>query len=182
MAQTDKVRYKKEVAAFAANPRRAMKVKKKDLKFKRPTNPFFTYYLKELPVLRGLHPGASIPTLNKQLSATWRALSPRDKAPYRAAYLKALQTYRTNYQQHLKYQLEARLAVPRKPPYKRKRSAFAFFTQEALPKLSNLHPRDRFREVKRLWGECKDRSRYERLAQRDAQRFEKDVIKFNSSA
>ena len=177
----DKVRYKKEVAAFAADPRRAMKVKKKDLKFKRPNNSFITYYNRELPVLRGLYPDTPLPQLNKQLSATWRSLSPQDKAPYQKAYRTALATYRVNYQQHLKYQLESRLALPKKPPYKRKRSAFAFFTQEALLTLKHLPPRDRFRQVKALWAACKDRGKYEKLAAKDAKRFEADVIQYNST-
>ena len=69
---------------------------------------------------------------------------------------------------------------------KRNKSAYMFFQEEVRPKLKAKFPQDTLGQLSKrlgkLWGDLKDKDKrkYDKLAEKDKQRYEKDLETYNT--
>merc|ERR1711934_274146 len=72
-----------------------------------------------------------------------------------------------------------------KPGYKRAKSAYMFFVVDQRSKIEKANPKATFGEVGKLlgeaWGKCKDKSKYEKQAEKDKTRAAKDKAAWEKS-
>eukprot|EP00347_Sterkiella_histriomuscorum_P021300 403334490 len=160
-------------------------IKKQDLKFKRPCNPYISYCKHQLKCMQKQYPDLEPRELNQMIAKQWKTLESDQKLLFQKEYKEALKDYQQKKKDHLYFQLEKRKIhlTENFKPYKKQRSAYQFFCSESLnseeyQEIQN--PRDRIRAISQAWKniDIDDLDRFNEMNNQDGDRFLKDVQEY----
>lgn len=190
IAAKDKTRFKKEMKKYkpsvAAIENSKRKVGKDPNKPKKALSSFFMFCNQEREKIRAANPQWSVGQVAKELGSRWGNCSNKTK------FQKLAEQDKKRYQKEMKTYTPPTFADfdegrrVRKDPNKPKRalSSFFMFCGEERKKVTATNPYLSIGEVAKelgsRWEQCEDRTKYQRMADRDRKRYAKEMVNYNS--
>ncbi|CAH8534073.1 unnamed protein product [Heterobilharzia americana] len=134
------------------------------------------------------HPNVSLDfkTFSKECSEQWKNLSAKEKKKFKDLADKDKERYKNEMEHYEPPADEGRAKKRKKDPDAPKKalSAFFLFCQDERPKVKSENPDwkvgDIAKELGKRWEHCKNKAKYESLAQVEKQRYDKAMQKYKA--
>lgn len=203
-SEKDQARYKKEMSTYVPPPKAPSnppgedgkkKRRRKDPNApKRALTPYVFFLSKRRPELAAANPKWTFNDLGKALGKEWGKMSDSAKKPYVAKAQKDQKRFEKEMSTYVPPKIEpeeekGRKKRKKKDPNAPKRALtpYVFYLAKRRPELTSLHPDWGFGQFGKTigaeWSKMSDKAKapYVKKAEKDAQRFEKEMAKFKPS-